>query len=174
IGNSGPLAPEISQAVDDNDLVVASVLSGNPNFEGRINPDCRLNYPASAPAWVSCALGGTMDIDLLDDPLGDDPDGNPVYLRDLWPSSEEVNETIRQAVQSDMFRKSYAQVFEGDERWNSLEVPTGDSFAWDEDSTYVRPPPYFDDMPATPDPVTDITGARVLALLGDSVTTAHT
>ncbi|HJU00805.1 MAG TPA: aconitate hydratase [Actinomycetes bacterium] len=173
IGNSGPLAPEISAAVDENDLVVASVLSGNRNFEGRINPDCRMNYLASPPLVVAYALAGTMDIDLLDDPLGDDADGNPVYLRDLWPSSEEVNETIRQAVQSDMFRKSYGQVFEGDERWNSLEVPTGDSFAWDEDSTYVRHPPYFDDMPATPEPLTDITGARVLAVLGDSVTTDH-
>jgi aconitate hydratase len=173
IGNSGPLAPEISQAVDDNDLVVASVLSGNRNFEGRINPDCRMNYLASPPLVVAYALAGTMDIDLLDDPLGEDADGNPVYLRDLWPSSEEVSETIRQAVQSDMFRKSYGQVFEGDERWNSLDVPTGDSFAWDEDSTYVRHPPYFDDMPATPEPVTDITGARVLAVLGDSVTTDH-
>jgi aconitate hydratase len=173
IGNSGPLAPEISSAVDDNDLVVASVLSGNRNFEGRINPDCRMNYLASPPLVVAYALAGTMDIDLLDDPLGDDADGNPVYLRDLWPSSEEVSETIRQAVQSDMFRKSYGQVFEGDERWNSLDTPTGDSFAWDEDSTYVRHPPYFDDMPASPEPLTDITGARVLALLGDSVTTDH-
>jgi aconitate hydratase len=173
IGNSGPLAPEISQAVDDNDLVVASVLSGNRNFEGRINPDCRMNYLASPPLVVAYALAGTMDIDLLDDPLGEDAQGEPVYLRDLWPSSDEVNETIRQAVQSDMFRKSYAQVFEGDERWNSLDVPTGDSFAWDEDSTYVRHPPYFDDMPATPEALTDITGARVLALLGDSVTTDH-
>jgi aconitate hydratase len=173
IGNSGPLAPEISQAIDDNDLVVASVLSGNRNFEGRINPDCRMNYLASPPLVVAYALAGTMDIDLLDDPLGQDPDGTPVYLRDLWPSSEEVNETIRQAVQSDMFRKSYGQVFEGDERWNSLDVPTGESFAWDEASTYVRRPPYFDGMPATPEPVTDIHGARVLAVLGDSVTTDH-
>jgi aconitate hydratase len=173
IGNSGPLAPEISQAVDDNDLVVASVLSGNRNFEGRINPDCRMNYLASPPLVVAYALAGTMDIDLLDDPLGEDADGNPVYLRDLWPSSEEVNETIRQAVQSDMFRKSYGQVFEGDERWNSLDVPTGDSFAWDEDSTYVRHPPYFDELAATPEPLADITGARVLAVLGDSVTTDH-
>jgi len=173
IGNSGPLAPEISQAIEDNDLVVASVLSGNRNFEGRINPDCRMNYLASPPLVVAYALAGTMDIDLLDDPLGEDADGNHVYLRDLWPSSEEVNEVIRQAVQSDMFRKSYAQVFEGDERWNNLEVPSGESFAWDDASTYVRRPPYFDGMPATPEPVQDLHGARVLAVLGDSVTTDH-
>jgi aconitate hydratase len=173
IGNSGPLAPEISQAIEDNDLVVASVLSGNRNFEGRINPDCRMNYLASPPLVVAYALAGTMDIDLLDDPLGQDTDGNQVYLRDLWPSSEEVNEVIRQAVQSDMFRKSYAQVFEGDERWNDLEVPSGESFAWDDASTYVRRPPYFDGMPAAPEPVKDIHGARVLAVLGDSVTTDH-
>src|SRR5215218_2069923 len=173
IGNSGPLAPEISSAVDDNDLVVASVLSGNRNFEGRINPDCRMNYLASPPLVVAYALAGTMDIDLLDDPLGQDPDGSPVYLRDLWPSSAEVAELIGRAVQSDMFRKSYGQVFEGDERWNTLEVPTGGSFAWDDASTYVRRPSYFDGMPAAPEPVTDIHGARVLAVLGDSVTTDH-
>jgi len=173
IGNSGPLAPEISRAVDEHDLVVASVLSGNRNFEGRINPDCRMNYLASPPLVVAYALAGTMDVDLLDDPLGQDPDGNPVYLRDLWPSSAEVAELIGRAVQSDMFRKSYAQVFEGDERWNTLEVPTGESYAWDDASTYVRRPPYFDGMPATPEPVTDIRGARVLAVLGDSVTTDH-
>jgi aconitate hydratase len=173
IGNSGPLAPEISQAVEEEDLVVASVLSGNRNFEGRINPDCRMNYLASPPLVVAYALAGTMDIDLLDDPLGQDPDGNPVYLRDLWPSSGEVAELIGRAVQSDMFRKSYAEVFEGDERWNSLDVPTGELFAWDDASTYVRRPPYFDGMPPTPEPVTDIRGARVLAVLGDSVTTDH-
>jgi len=173
IGNSGPLAPEISRAVEDSDLVVASVLSGNRNFEGRINPDCRMNFLASPPLVVAYALAGTMDVDLLDDPLGHDPDGNPVYLRDLWPSSAEVAELIGRAVQSDMFRKSYGQVFEGDERWNTLEVPTGESFAWDDASTYVRRPPYFDGMPATPEPVTDIHGARVLAVLGDSVTTDH-
>jgi aconitate hydratase len=173
IGNSGPLAPEISQAVTDGDLVVASVLSGNRNFEGRINPDCRMNYLASPPLVVAYALAGTMDIDLLDDPLGHDPEGNPVYLRDLWPSSTEVAELIGRAVQSDMFRKSYAEVFAGDERWNSLDVPTGESFAWDDASTYVRHPPYFDGMPATPEAVTDIHGARVLAVLGDSVTTDH-
>ncbi|HEY6708945.1 MAG TPA: aconitate hydratase AcnA, partial [Actinomycetota bacterium] len=173
IGNSGPLAPEISRAVEEGDLVVASVLSGNRNFEGRINPDCRMNFLASPPLVVAYALAGTMDVDLLDDPLGHDPDGNPVYLRDLWPSSAEVAELIGRAVQSDMFRKSYAEVFAGDERWNSLDVPAGESFAWDDTSTYVRHPPYFDGMPATPEPVTDIHGARVLAVLGDSVTTDH-
>jgi len=173
IGNSGPLAPEISRAVEEADLVVASVLSGNRNFEGRINPDCRMNYLASPPLVVAYALAGSMDVDLLDDPLGHDPDGNPVYLRDLWPSSAEVAELIGRAVQSDMFRKSYAEVFAGDERWNSLDVPTGESFAWDDTSTYVQRPPYFDGMPATPEPVTDIHGARVLAVLGDSVTTDH-
>ena len=173
IGNSGPLAPEISRAVEEDDLVVASVLSGNRNFEGRINPDCRMNYLASPPLVVAYALAGTMDVDLLDDPLGHDPDGNPVYLRDMWPSSAEVAELIGRAVQSDMFRKSYAEVFDGDERWNSLDVPAGESFAWDDTSTYVRHPPYFDGMPATPEPVTDIHGARVLAVLGDSVTTDH-
>ena len=173
IGNSGPLAPEVSQAVEESNLVVASVLSGNRNFEGRINPDCRMNYLASPPLVVAYALAGSMDVDLLDDPLGHDPDGNPVYLRDLWPSSAEVAELIGRAVQSDMFRKSYGQVFEGDERWNSLQVPTGKSFAWDDASTYVQRPPYFDGMPATPQPVTDIHGARVLAVLGDSVTTDH-
>jgi aconitate hydratase len=173
IGNSGPLAPEISQTVEAHDLVVASVLSGNRNFEGRINPDCRMNYLASPPLVVAYALAGTMDTDLLDDPLGQDPDGSPVFLRDLWPSSTEVAELIGRAVQSDMFRKSYGQVFEGDERWNTLDVPTGESFAWDDASTYVQKPPYFDGMPATPEPVTDIRGARVLAVLGDSVTTDH-
>jgi aconitate hydratase len=173
IGNSGPLAPEISEAVERGDLVVASVLSGNRNFEGRINPDCRMNYLASPPLVVAYALAGSMDVDLLTDPIGTDQDGGPVWLRDLWPSSAEVSELIGRAVQSDMFRKSYAQVFAGDERWNSLEVPTGSSFAWDPDSTYVRRPPYFDGMPATPEPVTDVHGARVLAVLGDSVTTDH-
>jgi aconitate hydratase len=173
IGNSGPLPAEVSAAVDQADLVVASVLSGNRNFEGRINPDCRMNYLASPPLVVAYALAGSMDLDLLADPLGTDRDGNPVWLRDLWPSSAEVSELIGRAVQSDMFRKSYAEVFQGDERWSSLEVPTGSSFAWDDASTYVRRPPYFDGMPATPEPLTDIRGARALAVLGDSVTTDH-
>src|SRR5207248_349171 len=133
-------APEVSEAVDKGNLAVASVLSGNRNFEGRINPDCRLNYLASPPLVIAYALAGTMDADLLNDPLGRDRDGQPVYLRDLWPSSDEVSQVIAQAVQSDMFRRSYAQVFEGDERWNSLDTPTGERFAWDPGSTYVRRP----------------------------------
>jgi aconitate hydratase len=173
IGNSGPLRPEISAAVEQGDLVVASVLSGNRNFEGRINPDCRMNYLASPPLVVAYALAGSMDVDLLQEPLGTGADGQPVYLRDIWPPEAEVSELIGRAVQSDMFRRSYAEVFEGDERWNSLEVPTGDRFEWDPSSTYVRRPPYFDGMPTTPEPVRDLHGARVLAVLGDSVTTDH-
>jgi aconitate hydratase len=173
IGNSGPLPEEISDVVNAEDLAVVSVLSGNRNFEGRINPDVRMNYLASPPLCVAYALAGTMDIDLYDEPLGEDEQGNPVYLKDIWPSETEVHQTIEEAVQSDMFRKSYGEVFDGDEHWNSLEVPTGDSFAWDPESTYVRQPPFFQGLPSEPEPVTDIEGARVLALLGDSVTTDH-
>jgi aconitate hydratase len=173
IGNSGPLPDEISAAVDEGDLAVVSVLSGNRNFEGRINPDVKMNYLASPPLVVAYALAGTMDIDLVEDPLGIDADGNEVYLRDLWPSEQEVAETVESAVQSDMFRSSYGEVFEGDERWNSLEIPTGDRFAWPEESTYVRQPPYFEGMPPEPEPLSDFEGARVLAVLGDSVTTDH-
>jgi aconitate hydratase len=173
IGNSGPLPEEISDVVQAEDLAVVSVLSGNRNFEGRINPDVKMNYLASPPLCVAYALAGTMDIDLYDDPLGEDKSGEPVYLKDIWPTSKEVAETVEYAVQSDMFRASYGAVFDGDERWNSLEVPTGDNFAWDEDSTYVRRPTYFDDLPTEPAPLTDIEDARVLALLGDSVTTDH-
>jgi aconitate hydratase len=173
IGNSGPLAPEVSAAIDANDLVVCSVLSGNRNFEGRINPDCRMNYLASPPLVVAYALAGSMDLDIFSEPLGVGGDGTPVHLRDLWPSSAEVAEVIGQAVQSDMFRRSYAAVFEGDDHWASLEVPGGSSFAWDADSTYVRQPPYFVDMPQEPQPLRDVHGARVLAVLGDSVTTDH-
>jgi aconitate hydratase A / 2-methylisocitrate dehydratase len=173
IGNSGPLPEEISVVVNDADLAVCSVLSGNRNFEGRINPDVKMNYLASPPLVVAYALAGSMDVDLQNDPLGEDADGEPVYLRDIWPSAEEVARTIEQAVQSDMFRKSYDGVYAGDERWRGLETPTGDRFAWDDSSTYVQNPPYFVDMPAHPKPVTDIEGARVLALLGDSVTTDH-
>ncbi len=173
IGNSGPLPEEVAKAVGDADLAVVSVLSGNRNFEGRINPDVKMNYLASPPLCVAYALAGTMDIDIVGAPLGRDEQGNDVYLRDIWPSEREVAETIEQAVQSDMFRKSYGEVFAGDERWNSLQVPTGDRFAWDVSSTYVRLPPYFQDMPAEPAPVKDIAGARVLAKLGDSVTTDH-
>jgi aconitate hydratase len=173
IGNSGPLPEEISDVVGAEDLAVVSVLSGNRNFEGRINPDVKMNYLASPPLVVAYALAGTMDIDLYDEPLGEDDSGSPVYLKDIWPTAAEVAETVGEAVQSDMFRKSYGEVFDGDERWNSLEVPTGDRFDWDGDSTYVRQPPFFVDLPADPEPVRDIENARVLAVLGDSVTTDH-
>src|SRR5689334_14163955 len=173
IGNSGPLPDEISAAVNDADLAVCSVLSGNRNFEGRINPDVKMNYLASPPLVVAYAIAGTMDIDLVEDPLGVDSDGNEVYLKDIWPSAKEIAQTVEEAVQSDMFRKSYGEVFDGDERWNGLEVPTSDRFAWDEDSTYVRQPPYFEGLPPEPTPAEDVEGARVLAKLGDSVTTDH-
>jgi aconitate hydratase len=173
IGNSGPLPEEISRAVGEGDLAVASVLSGNRNFEGRINPDVKMNYLASPPLCVAYALTGTMDIDIAADPLGRDAEGREVYLRDIWPSGQEVAQTIEHAVQSDMFHRSYAEVFAGDERWNALEVPDGERFAWEPDSTYVRLPPFFAGMPAEPAPVQDVRGARVLALLGDSVTTDH-
>jgi aconitate hydratase len=173
IGNSGPLPQEISAAVSEGDLAVVSVLSGNRNFEGRINPDVKMNYLASPPLCVAYALTGTMDTDIVADPLGQDEQGNDVYLRDIWPSEHEVAATIGEAVRADMFRSSYGEVFAGDERWNGLEVPSGERFAWDESSTYVRLPPYFQGMPAEPEPVRDVGGARVLALLGDSVTTDH-
>jgi aconitate hydratase len=173
IGNSGPLPDEISRAVGEGDLAVVSVLSGNRNFEGRINPDVKMNYLASPPLCVAYAIAGTMDVDLLNDPLGRDEDGEDVYLRDIWPSEHEVAATVSEAVQADMFRRSYGEVFAGDERWNGLPVPDGERFEWAEDSTYVRLPPYFEDMPAEPEPVTDVESARVLALLGDSVTTDH-
>ena len=173
IGNSGPLPQEISKVVGEKDLAVVSVLSGNRNFEGRINPDVKMNYLASPPLCVAYALVGTMDIDIVADPLGRDADGGDVYLRDLWPTEAEIAQTIEQAVQSDMFRKSYAEVFTGDEHWNGLEVPTGDRFAWDERSTYARLPPYFEGMPPEPAPLEDLRGARVLAVWGDSVTTDH-
>jgi aconitate hydratase len=173
IGNSGPLSQEISQAVGEADLAVVSVLSGNRNFEGRINPDVKMNYLASPPLCVAYALAGTMDMDIVGAPLGQDQQGRDVYLKDIWPSEREIAETIGEAVRSDMFRKSYGEVFAGDERWNGLEVPGGQRFAWDESSTYVRLPPYFKDMLREPEPVRDVRGARVLALLGDSVTTDH-
>ena len=173
IGNSGPLPAEVSQVVSDADLAVVSVLSGNRNFEGRINPDVKMNYLASPPLVVAYALAGTMDIDLYNEPLGTDDHGEPVYLRDVWPTEAEVHATVEEAVQSDMFRKSYGEVFDGDERWNAVQVPTGELFAWDERSTYVRQPPFFQDLPVEPEPVEDILDARVLAVLGDSVTTDH-
>ncbi|HEX4437674.1 MAG TPA: aconitate hydratase [Solirubrobacteraceae bacterium] len=173
IGNSGPLPEQISAAVGEGDLAVVSVLSGNRNFEGRINPDVKMNYLASPPLCVAYALAGSMDLDIVADPIGQDESGNDVYLRDIWPSEREVAETIGEAVRADMFRRSYGEVFEGDERWNGLEVPEGERFAWQPDSTYVRLPPYFQGMPAEPETVTDIDAARVLAVLGDSVTTDH-
>src|SRR5439155_13594340 len=173
IGNSGPLPDEISAAVNEADLAVCSVLSGNRNFEGRINPDVKMNYLASPPLVVAYAIAGTMDIELDRDPLGIGSDGEPVYLRDVWPSSQEIAQVVEEAVQSDMFRKSYGEVFEGDERWNGLDIPTGDRFAWDAESTYVAQPPYFEGMAPEPQPLSDIEGARVLAKLGDSVTTDH-
>jgi len=173
IGNSGPLLPEISAAVDRGDLAVVAVLSGNRNFEGRINQDVRMNYLASPPLVVAYALAGTMDIDLYAEPIGHDPNGHAVFLRDIWPSAAEVAEAVDGAIASDLFRKSYEDVFTGDERWQGLEVPGGDRFAWHDGSTYVRNPPYFEGMPEHPGPLTDIVGARVLARLGDSVTTDH-
>jgi aconitate hydratase len=173
IGNSGPLPEEISAAVNAEDLAVVSVLSGNRNFEGRINPDVKMNYLASPPLVVAYAIAGSMDVDLVNEPLGSDPGGAPVYLHDIWPSPREVQDVIDVAVSADMFTKDYADVFAGDDRWRSLPTPTGDTFAWDGESTYVRKPPYFDQMSAEPTPVTDIAGARVLAKLGDSVTTDH-
>jgi len=173
IGNSGPLIPEVSAAVNEADLAVVSVLSGNRNFEGRINPDIKMNYLASPPLVVAYALAGSMDVDLFEDPLGQDTDGNDVFMKDIWPSPAEVEETIAQAISSKMFDDSYQDVFAGDETWQSLPTPEGKTFAWDPESTYVRKPPYFDGMPAEPTPVTDIEGARVLLKLGDSVTTDH-
>jgi aconitate hydratase len=173
IGNSGPLPEEISQAVNDSDLAVVSVLSGNRNFEGRINPDVKMNYLASPPLVVAYALTGSMDTDMVNEPIGTGRDGQPVYLRDIWPSPAEIAEIVQDAVAAEMFSRDYADVFEGDERWRGLDVPSDDTFVWDEHSTYVRRPPYFDGMPDEPEPVSDVHGARVLALLGDSVTTDH-
>ncbi|MFC0678091.1 aconitate hydratase [Lysobacter korlensis] len=173
IGNSGPLDEEISQAVQDNDLAVTAVLSGNRNFEGRINPDVKMNYLASPPLVVAYALAGSMHFDFENEPLGQDSTGSDVFLRDIWPDAAEVQETIDRAISTSMFDTQYASVFEGDERWRSLPTPTGATFEWDDASTYVRKPPYFDGMTMETTPVSDITGARVLAKLGDSVTTDH-
>jgi len=173
IGNSGPLPAEVSQVIDEKDLVVASVLSGNRNFEGRINSEVRANYLMSPPLVVAFALAGRIDTDLRKDAIGKGKDGNPVYLADLWPTQREVEEAIEQSVTSEMFSKSYAEVFEGDERWRGLAVPKGQTYAWEKDSTYIRRAPYFDDMKLQPSPVEDIHSARVLAVLGDSVTTDH-
>jgi aconitate hydratase len=173
IGNSGPLPEEVSAGVQEADLAVVSVLSGNRNFEGRINPDVKMNYLASPPLVIAYALAGTMDFDFDTDPLGQDTDGNDVFLKDIWPAADEVEKVIASSINKEMFTKDYADVFAGDERWQSLPTPEGKTFAWDADSTYVRKPPYFDGMAKEPSPVTDIAGARVLAKLGDSVTTDH-
>jgi aconitate hydratase len=173
IGNSGPLPVEISHAIADKNLVVAAVLSGNRNFEGRVHAEVRANYLASPPLVVAYALAGRIDIDLTTEPLAEDAHGKPVYLRDLWPTQEEIAEVVRQSVQGDMFRKIYQDVFKGDHRWEALPVPPGDLYAWDAASTYVKNPPYFEDMKPRPEPVQDINGARVLAVLGDSITTDH-
>jgi aconitate hydratase len=173
IGNSGPLDEPISAAINENDLAVTAVLSGNRNFEGRINPDVKMNYLASPPLVIAYALAGTMDFDFEVEPLGVGSDGSDVYLRDIWPSPDEVQETIDSSVSSDMFRHQYASVFDGDERWRSLPTPKGATFEWDEKSTYVRKPPYFEGMKRNPDPVHDVHNARVLVKLGDSVTTDH-
>ena len=173
IGNSGPLADEISQAINENDLAVTAVLSGNRNFEGRINPDVKMNYLASPPLVIAYALAGTMDFDFDTQPLGQDQQGRDVFLADVWPDAAEVQATIDSSIDTDMFLTQYASVFDGDERWRSLPTPTGDTFEWDDASTYVRKPPYFEGMTKAPAALTDIAGARVLALLGDSVTTDH-
>ena len=173
IGNSGPLDEQVSAVVQEHDLAVAAVLSGNRNFEGRINPDVKMNYLASPPLVIAYALAGTMDFDFDADPLGRTQDGHPIFLRDIWPSPEQVQATIDASIDRKMFEDDYADVFSGDERWRGLDTPEGNVFSWDPQSTYVRKPPYFEGMGATPEPVTDITGARVLAKLGDSVTTDH-
>src|SRR4051794_8004759 len=173
IGNSGPLPTEVSAAVNEGDLAVVSVLSGNRNFEGRINPDIKMNYLASPPLVVAYALAGTMDLDLTTEPLGTGTDGEPVFLKDIWPTQKDVSDVVASAITGDMYTDSYKDVFAGDERWKAIQVPTGDAFAWDAESTYVRKPPYFDGMAREPKPLTAITGARVLAVLGDSVTTDH-
>ena len=173
IGNSGPLAEEISGAIADNDLAVTAVLSGNRNFEGRINPDVKMNYLASPPLVIAYALAGTMDFDFEKEPLGTDPDGKDIFLADIWPDASEVQDTIDSSINTEMFTTQYASVFAGDERWQSLPTPKGDTFEWDPSSTYVRKPPYFEGMTLEPEAVSDIADARVLALLGDSVTTDH-
>jgi aconitate hydratase len=173
IGNSGPLPVEVSKAVNENDLAVAAVLSGNRNFEGRISPDVKMNYLASPPLVVAYSIAGSMDHDFDRDPLGKDANGNDVFLKDIWPSTAEIQAVIDDVVSSEMFKKDYSSVFAGDKHWTSLDTPTGKVFEWDSNSTYVRKPPYFEGMPRQPKPVTDINSARVLAKLGDSVTTDH-
>jgi aconitate hydratase len=173
IGNSGPLPEEVSKAIEENNLVVASVLSGNRNFEGRISPEVRANYLMSPPLVVAFALAGRIDIDLRKDPIGNGKDGKPVYLADLWPTQREIEETLQKSISSDMFRRSYGEVYRGDEHWRGLPVPKGETYTWEKDSTYIRKAPFFDGMTLKPSTVEDIKGARVLAVLGDSVTTDH-
>ncbi len=173
IGNSGPLRPEISAGIHDKDLIASAVLSGNRNFEGRIHPDVKMNFLASPPLVVAYALAGSMSVDLLHEPLGETEDGKPVYLKDIWPSQQEISELIAGNIDSGMFKQVYGEVFDGDDNWNGLEVPEGEIYQWDENSTYVRNPPYFEGMRMEVESVGDIRGARVLALLGDSVTTDH-
>jgi aconitate hydratase len=173
IGNSGPLREPIAKAVRGANLVAVSILSGNRNFEGRISPDVRANYLASPPLVVAYALAGRIDIDLQSEPLGEDRDGEPVYLEEIWPTPDEIGETVQTAVHSEMFTREYSEVYAGDEQWNSMPVPTGDTYAWEPDSTYVKLPPYFVDLPRTPAPVEDLAGARALAVVGDSITTDH-
>jgi aconitate hydratase len=173
IGNTGPLIPEVSKAINDNNLAVTAVLSGNRNFEGRISPDVKMNYLASPPLVIAYGLAGTMNIDLANEPLGTGANGQPVYLADIWPTTDEIEQVVGSSISAEMFATRYADVFAGDERWQNLPTPEGNLFAWDENSTYIRRAPYFDGMPATPAPVTDVTGARVFMKLGDSVTTDH-
>ncbi|HSW33492.1 MAG TPA: aconitate hydratase AcnA, partial [Steroidobacteraceae bacterium] len=173
IGNSGPLRPEISDAVKAGDVIATSVLSGNRNFEGRVHPEVKMNFLASPPLVVAYALAGTMDVDMASEPLGTGADGKPVFLKDVWPSAQEIQQALAGSVNSSMFKSGYARVFAGDENWNAIAVPEGEVYEWDPKSTYVRNPPYFDGMTMTPGAVADIRGARVLALLGDSVTTDH-
>jgi aconitate hydratase len=173
IGNSGPLKPEISAAVKTGDVVACSVLSGNRNFEGRVHPEIKMNFLASPPLVVAYALAGSLDIDITTEPLGIGTDGKPVYLKDVWPSVKEVAEAVAGSVDSDMFKKGYANVFLGDANWSAIKTPAGKIYAWDEKSTYVKNPPYFDGITMTPAPLGDIKGARALAVLGDSVTTDH-
>ena len=173
IGNSGPLRPEISEGIRKSDLIASAVLSGNRNFEGRIHPEVKMNFLASPPLVVAYALAGSMTVDLSNEPLGTGKDGKPVYLKDIWPSQKEISDLIVGNIDSNMFKMVYGQVYDGDKNWNGLKIPEGQIYQWDEASTYVRNPPYFDGMRMQPDAVRDITGARVLALLGDSVTTDH-
>jgi aconitate hydratase len=173
IGNSGPLPEPVSKAIHEGSLVAVAVLSGNRNFEGRISPDVRANFLASPPLVVAYALAGRMDIDLASEPLGKDRDGKDVFLKDIWPSTQDVQNTVRACVGSDMFKQEYAEVFTGDEKWRALPIPEGSRYAWDDSSTYVRRPTFFDGMKLEPTPPSDIAGARVLAMLGDSVTTEH-